>query len=77
MCSIYRLETQERIMENYSNYRHLAWAECLIKLMNYYGTKIKYIRMAAFGDIYKLAKLCQEHKLNFWSRVFEEYDTFF
>ena len=41
-----------------------SWAEYLIKLMHYYGTKIRYIRISALGDIEKLIKICHKHKLN-------------
>ena len=34
---------------------------------------MKSIRIVAEGDIQKLLKLYKKHKLNFWSRVFEEY----
>ena len=52
-----------------------AWAEGTIKLIYYYGTRIKFIRMAAEGDIQKFIAICRKQKLNFWSRVFEEYST--
>ena len=42
-----------------------TWTKCLIKLMHYYGIKIKYIRTAALCTIEKLVKTCHEHKLNF------------
>ena len=44
-------------MDKFIGYRPPAWAECLVKLMNYYGTKNKYIRMAALGDIEKLVTI--------------------
>ena len=60
-------------MSKQPNHRPPVWAEGIIKLIQYYGTKVRFISMAAEGDIQKLAKICKIHKLNFWSRVFEEY----
>ena len=58
------------LINKLNNYRPSAWAEGMIKLIQYYGTKIRFISMAAEGDIQILAKICKIHKLNFRSRVF-------
>ena len=73
VARIPRLERYEAMMRNYPGDRPLSWAECLIKLVHYYGTKIKYIIMAAVGDIDKLSMIFQKKKLTFWCRVFNEY----
>ena len=72
---ISRLEIYEKVMRKYPDYRPPAWAEGIIKLIHYHCTIIKFIRMASEGDIQKLSLLFKKHKLNFWSRVFEEYRT--
>ena len=71
--TLFRIKRYEVIMKSYPHYRPLSWTECLIKLMHYYGTQIKFITIAATGDIEKLSMICQKHKLNFRCRVFEEY----
>ena len=50
VAMIPRLERYEAIMRSYSGYRPPSWAECLIKLIYYYGTKIRYIWIAVLGD---------------------------
>ena len=57
----------------YHNYKPLAWAEGINKIIHYYGTEVRFISMAAEGDIQKLASICKAHKLNFWSKVYKEY----
>ena len=41
-------------MNKYIGYRPPVWAECFIRLMHYYGTKIKYIQMAALVRVWIL-----------------------
>ena len=53
-----RLEKREAVLEHMPSYRPPAWAECIIKLCRYYGTKIRYIRIAAPGDIIILVHIC-------------------
>ena len=45
-------------MNKLNGNRPPAWAECVIKIMQHYGTKIKYMRMAALGDIKKIVSIC-------------------
>ena len=59
------LERKEAIMYKLTGYWPPTWTKYLIKLMHYYGIKIKYIRTAALCTIEKLVKTCHEHKLNF------------
>ena len=60
-------------MMRYHNYRPPAWAEGIIKIIQNYGTEVRFNSVAAKGGIQKLASICKAHKLNFWSRVFDEY----
>ena len=70
---ILRLEKYEATMRNYPSYKPPLWAECPIKLLHHYGTKIKYIKMSEAGDIEKLSMICQKHKHNIWCRMFKGY----
>ena len=60
-------------MRMYQGYRPPAWAEGIIRLIQYYGTRVKDIWMAALGDIHKLSMIFKKDKLNFWRKMFEEY----
>ena len=62
-----------RAMKRYHNYRLPAWAEGIIKIIQYYGKEVRFISVAAERDIQKLFTIFRTHQLNFWSRVFEEY----
>ena len=63
---ISRSEKQEVLMNKLYGYRPPVWAVCVIRIMQQYGTKIKYIRMAALVDKEKIVNICCMHSLNFW-----------
>ena len=63
------MERFEKIMRKYHDYRPPAWAEGIFMLIQHYGTKVRFNRMAAEGDIQKLIRICKKPKLNFWKII--------
>ena len=53
-------------------YRPLAWADCVIKTLSLYNTKVKYIKAAAKGDLIKLAYIFEKFRFPFWQLLMHE-----
>ena len=72
MAWIPMLETYEALMSKFLGYLSTALAGGVIKPIHYYGTMVKFIRMAVDEDIQKLSQIFRKHKHNFWNRLFDE-----
>ena len=67
-----RLERYELICTQKVGYRPPSWAESVIKILSLYNTKAKYIKVAARGDLIKLAQIFEKFNLPFWQQLMNE-----